>query len=658
MMMMRSSSTKQCQSALVLLMLMAMAVSVCLGFQAPPVQSGTSRTSTQLYIISGAFKKYKAEQEKKKMPMATREEAKLESPGLRVGSSVWKWPPVWPYDRQFFMPTEDIPKAPQMSMNQMASMVSGIQQAPGAAEPTLEEQQANQLDVYDFWGNQKADVKTEMDQEAIEKLKAHYDFYLQDGASILELGAAEESYLPDSVKPSRHVGIGLNQKLMDINPSLTETMIVDLNTVVEDRDVDNDEFRLLAQDPFDAVIMANTVEFLTNPREVLRSAWYMLKPGGQMFIVFSGKDAPLNSKFERAATKVWRDYNDDQHMWICGSLFEFSAGDGWDSLRGFNISPESAKDMSTVGTNPLENMMNQGKPNNIFVVQAVKGAQDDSLNADNLEKSITSKMWMMPVVEPRDKNLVIPRLVRSIEMATEGEQKERVTNAIENNIATIPKVYEALVKMDQFAFTFSMQAQLATELIINPDFNANEDQLVALKQGLGLRKPSKDFWEPLGQYTSQMDVEDKISLLGYIVPCFGSNDPDQLQALQDYASGLKPTMNLVRMKCPGLPEPDVQLIATEFLAAEILKPGQTTREDFAKWLGEMTEDEIKAPLVARQKLRRSSAEELEAFQEEIAEQKAEFEKTKERYEEIKKQARENRSMILNGRTGKFEEYKP
>jgi SAM-dependent methyltransferase len=310
----------------------------------------------------------------------------------------------------------------------------------------------------------------------------HYAFYFPEGASILELGAAEDSYLPDGFKPSRHVGVGLNENLIKTNPSLTQTMLVDLNTVVEDRDVDNDEFRSLAQDPFDVVLMANTVEFLTNPREVLRSAWYMLKPGGQMFIVFSGKDAPLNSKFERASTKVWRDYNDDQHMWICGSLFEFSAGDGWEKLRGFDISPESAKAMST-SNNPLENMMDRGKANNLFVVQAVKGIPDDSLNADNLEKSITSKMWMMPVVEPRDKSLVIPRLVRCIEASPSGPTKEKVMKAIEENVALLPKVYEALIKMDQFAFTFSMQAQLATDLITNPDFDANEDQLIALKQG-------------------------------------------------------------------------------------------------------------------------------------------------------------------------------
>ena len=308
----------------------------------------------------------------------------------------------------------------------------------------------------------------------------HYAFYLKDGMSILELGAADNSYLPDDLKPSRHVGVGLQDPLMKENPALTDRLVVDLNQVVEDRDVDNDDFRRLAEEPFDAVIMANTVEFLTHPREVLRSAWYMLKPGGVMMIAFSGKDGSNTAKFERASTKIWRDYNDDQHMWICGSFFEFSAGDGWDRLLGFDISPESAKEMSD--GSPLDKIMNRGKSNNLYVVQATKGIPDESLDEKDLEKSIGSKMWMMPVVEPRDKNLVVPRLARCIE-TTEGDTNQKVRHAVEQNVALLPKVYEALIKMDQFAFTFSMQAQLATDLISNPDFDANDEQMLALKQG-------------------------------------------------------------------------------------------------------------------------------------------------------------------------------
>lgn len=487
-------------------------------------------------------------------------------------------------------------------------------------------------------------------------MRSHYAFYLKDDISILELGAAENSYLPDSIKTSRHVGIGLNKAQMDSNPAISESMVVDLNKVLEDRDVDDDEFRKLAADPFDAVIMANTVEFLTSPREVLRSAWAMLKPGGQMFIVFSGKDNPTTQTFERASTKIWRDYNDDQHMWICGSIFEFSAGEGWENLRGFDISPESARDM-TADENAFEKLMNRGKKNNLFVVQAVKAIQDEALNMDDLEKSINSRMWMMPVVEPRDKNLVVPRIVRCIE-ETEGETQKQIIESVDKNLALLPNVFQTLIKMDQFAFTFSMQAQLATDLITNPDFEANDEQLLALKQGLGLRKPSKDFWEPLGTYTSNLEIEDKINLLGYIVPCFGSNDKAQEACLQDFAAGLKPTIALVRSKCPDLGDADIQLIATEFLAAEILKPSsKTSREDFAKWIATMEDTELKAPLVARQALRRKSQEGLASFKTEQMEAKEELEKQKKRYQEVVRQARESRTMVISGRTGKFEEYK-
>ena len=174
-----------------------------------------------------------------------------------------------------------------------------------------------------------------------------------------------------------------------------------------------------------------------------------------------------------------------------------------------------------------------------------------------------------------------------------------------------------------------------------------------------MRKPSKDFWEPIGQYTSSLEIQDKINLLGYIVPCFGSNDSAQEQALQDFASGLKPTMALIRSKCPDLPESDIQLIGTELLAAEILKPSsKTSREDFAKWVAAMTAEEVKAPLVARQQLRRKAQEDLGEYKKEQADAKAELEKQRKRYEEVVRQARENRSMVISGRTGKFEEYKP
>ena len=88
--------------------------------------------------------------------------------------------------------------------------------------------------------------------------------------SILELGAAEESYLPPNLQLRRHVGIGAVKSQMNDNPSITESYVVDLNNVVENIGIQSVEFANLGEDVFDAVIMANTIDFINNPREVFK----------------------------------------------------------------------------------------------------------------------------------------------------------------------------------------------------------------------------------------------------------------------------------------------------------------------------------------------------------------------------------------------------
>lgn len=88
--------------------------------------------------------------------------------------------------------------------------------------------------------------------------------------SILELGAAEESYLPPNLKLNKLVGAGAVQSQMDANPDITESYVVDLNNVIEDEGVNDAKFAELCNGDFDAVIMANTIDFLNHPREVFR----------------------------------------------------------------------------------------------------------------------------------------------------------------------------------------------------------------------------------------------------------------------------------------------------------------------------------------------------------------------------------------------------
>jgi len=579
--------------------------------------------------------------------MADSETLAREAPGLRVGSETWKWPPVWPYDDAFFRPAAAEPaQSNQDQMMQMANMLSGTAQVPTTSVEAEEEEEEVRFDPLEYWNQQEVNTKTNLDAEAIEKLKAHYSFYLRDGMSILEFGAAEDSYLPDDIKPSRHVGVGASLKLMETNPSITETLQVDLNKVVKDRDIDNDDLRLLAQEPFDAIIMANTIEFLAHPREVFRSAWYLLKPGGIMLVPFSGKEA-TKGKFTEAQNKAWRDYNDDQHMWMAGSFFQFSASDGWENLLGFDISPASANKANQSG---LQSLLDQGKTNNMYVVQATKAYQDEGINPDNLERSIGSLCWMLPILEPREKSLVVPRLARAYETA----KNDKVRESIERNIPLLPKIYEALVKMDSMTFTYPMQAQLATDLISDPGFTGSDEQILSLKQGLGLRTPTAEFWVPVGQRTANMVVEERISLLGYIVPRFGSGNPEQEEALQAFVTGLGPTFDVIRKKCPELDAADVELLGTELLATEVLTLGRSSREEFAAWMAALAPEELREMLSSRKSVREAAMDELSKYKEALIEQQRLREEYTQKYSEQVQKAKEERSMYFNPKTQKME----
>ncbi|KAL3789036.1 hypothetical protein ACHAWO_004593 [Cyclotella atomus] len=605
-------------------------------------QSSTALNAFPPLIIGPMIKRMREEKERSKMPMARADEAKNEAPGLRVGEGAWKWPPVWPYDRNFFKRRSELDAAKNAASP--LSMMSGQVPAPDANGQVVDK---NVFDSLGYWEKVK-DVKTELDERVAEKIKNHYSFYLRDGMSVLELGAAEESYLPDGLKLNRHVGIGAVKSQMEQNPSITESFVVDLNDVVEDIGIKSVDFSNLGEDTFDAIIMANTIDFINNPREVFKSCWRALKPGGIMMVPFLAKDAYVD-KFDEAFTKQWRDMTDDQHMWVAGSFFVFSAGDGWEGLKGFDISPEDAK-------KPDENVLskltkgNDNSPPGAYVVQARKKFQDDEVDEDDLEGYINSKLWMLPTLETRDKKLIVPRLARAYELLDTEDEKHRMLSHTES----LPRIYESLIKMDQFAFTFSMQAQLAADLVGDPDFTGSDIQINNMKMGLGLRKPSADFWAPVGKLTAAMTPEEKINLLAYIVPRFDSGDPAQEEALKAFVSGLEPTFALIRSKCPDMKERDVQLLGSELLASEVLRVGRSSREEFALWLDALDEDELKSLLLKRKSVQTDAKLELNNYRKEVAAEKNRVEERRKKIQEQVMDARENRSIMFNPKTEKFE----
>jgi hypothetical protein len=396
-----------------------------------------------------------------------------------------------------------------------------------------------------------------------------------------------------------------------------------------------------------AMLRVTSLVFLIHENRDLvyfhRTAWRLLKPGGIMICPFVNKDAYVD-KFEQAQTRMWRQFNDDQHIYVCGSFFQFSAAQGWEGLTGFDITPAEAKDDGPLG------FLNPNKPMKAFVAQARKNALPEEIDESNPEESFEALMCLTPVMESRDKMLLAPRLARMFESSKSTEQKRH----IQDNIETLPRLYENLVKMDQFQFTFSLQSQLAAEVVSDPSFVANDEQLDALRMGLGLRPPSIEFWDPIGKQTSKMKLEDKVSLLSYIVPRFGSGDKKQENALQAFAAALRPTFEVIQSKCSDMTRSDVELVGTEMLAAEILIPGRSTREEFAKWLGAMNASDIEDILAKRKTYNEKAAEELRLMREQREEEEKGREEEMKKYQEQIEQAREERTLVLNEKTGKME----
>ena len=157
--------------------------------------------------------------------------------------------------------------------------------------------------------------------------------------------------------------------------------------------------------------------------------------------------------------------------------------------------------------------------------------------------------------------------------------------------------------------------------------------------------------------TANMALADKVNLLAYLVPRFGSGNADQEAALEAFATGLKPTMSVVRKKCPDFSDSDVELLATELLCAEILIPGRSSKEEFAAWLGSMSEGELKSILSSRKSFNEKTESELATYREELEAEKLRIEELRKKYNEQVKKAREVRTMAFNVNTGRFQELK-
>ena len=145
-----------------------------------PQTSTHPSSSTSLSIIGPLIRKMRGDNDAKNMPMANMEEARLEAPGLRVGAGAWKWPPIWPYDSNFFKRTSEMNAAQVKNAlsNPMANLMGGAASSAGSSsseggeEGGSGDEKVDDGSVFDslkYWDKNK-NVRTELDERVAEKI--------------------------------------------------------------------------------------------------------------------------------------------------------------------------------------------------------------------------------------------------------------------------------------------------------------------------------------------------------------------------------------------------------------------------------------------------------------------------------------------------------
>jgi SAM-dependent methyltransferase len=129
---------------------------------------------------------------------------------------------------------------------------------------------------------------------------------VEESPAILDLMASWDSHVPESLRPSRLIGLGMNEAELRANQRLDQWVIHDLN---------REPTLPFADESFDVVLNTVSVDYLTQPHEVFREVGRVLKPGGLHLVIFS------NRMFKTKAVKIWRQSDDTNRQIMVEDFF-------------------------------------------------------------------------------------------------------------------------------------------------------------------------------------------------------------------------------------------------------------------------------------------------------------------------------------------------
>lgn len=142
---------------------------------------------------------------------------------------------------------------------------------------------------------------------AIKALRGAYARLIPPGGSVLDLMSSWRSHLPSGLGPV--VGLGMNRVEMADNSQLERFVVHDLN---------RDPTLPFADDDFDAVVCAVSVQYLVRPVEVLADVRRVVRAGGPVVVSFS------NRCFPTKAVAAWLSRDSAGHRELVRTYLEHS----------------------------------------------------------------------------------------------------------------------------------------------------------------------------------------------------------------------------------------------------------------------------------------------------------------------------------------------
>lgn len=164
-----------------------------------------------------------------------------------------------------------------------------------------------------------------IDEGAIRALTALLAKVLPPAGVYLDLMSSWRSHLPDELKPTRVVGLGMNAAEMADNPQLSAYLVHNLNETPH---------LPLQTAEFDAVICTVSVQYMTKPIEIFQEVNRVLRPGGLFLLSFS------NRCFATKAVAAWLTSTDAQHLELVE--YYFTVAGNWTSPKTAAHTPRHA----------------------------------------------------------------------------------------------------------------------------------------------------------------------------------------------------------------------------------------------------------------------------------------------------------------------------